>query len=404
MDWSHHYKYLCRSRYFLEFNTSFPTVESTQSIPQESTAKMESTSKNNQQPQAATAARARTNMPAGGICEPDPLDPDRVPCSNPVVLDDRQGISHFFGRNKRATSTIPTSCYPLQCRMHYQERKYRMKNLPGREAGHQCDAIAITLERMSKLTWTDDKGFEWPRWVGFELQKCHTKVVADDPDETMDDDDSNTKKKGKAKGGKAKTTRKRRRPSPPAPVPAWLEELCSSDALGQNHVHIGDRRGARYTFKQLAKIVRSIKSYCINTDARLPAVEALPVTVGLHAEAEVKSAKEAINAPLRLYNLAVKEVSDAKMRGKRIRQAEQERDEREAELEAARERYAEVLEDLEASKETLPVRRKPKKAAKKVEDDGDDDDEVEEVEPPKKRIRRTGKPKRRFVESDTDME
>lgn len=331
-----------------------------------------------------------------------------------------------------------------------------MKDLPGREAGSQCDAIAITLERMSKLTWTDAKGLEWPRWIGFELQKCHTKVAADDADESMDEDDS--KKKGKAKADKAKTTRKRRRPTPPAPVPSWLEDLCSSDATGQNHVHIGDRRGARYTFKQLANIVRSIKSYCINQDARLPAVEALPVTMGLHAEAEVKSAKEAINAPLRLYNLAIKEVSDAKTRGKRIRPAEQERDEREVELEAAKQRYAEALKDLEASKETLPERRKPKKAAKKVEEDADDndevvevkhkskkaakkvtfeddeddddeavgvrrkpkkaakkvafeddgddsdDDEIEEVEPPKKRLRRGVKPKPRFVESDTDME
>lgn len=287
--------------------------------------------------------------------------------------------------------------------MHYQERKYRMKDMPGREAAHQCDAIAITLQRMSKLTWTDEKGFEWPRWVGFELQKCHMKAVLDDADETMDEDDSAPKKKSKAKTDKDNATKRKRRPSPPAPVPEWLESLCSNEGSGQDFAPVGDRRGVRYTFDQLAKIVRSIKSWCINNNARLPAVEALPITMGLHAEAEAKAAKDAINAPLRLFNLADKEVKDAMTRGKKTTRLEKERDEREDALDAAREKYATAMEDYEASKETLPARRKPKKA-EKIEDDGDDDDDVVEVEPPKKDIKGKGKAKPRFVESDTDMD
>ncbi|ETN41561.1 uncharacterized protein HMPREF1541_03497 [Cyphellophora europaea CBS 101466] len=363
----------------------------------------------------------RTYKPPGGLCEPDPLDPDRVPCSNPVVLDDRQGISHFFGRNKRATSTIPTFCYPLQCRTHYQERKYRMKDMPGQEAAYQCDCISITLMRMSRLTWTDDMGLVWPRWCGFELQLCHAKEAGKESgNESEHGSPSIGKGKQKIEETTTATRKRKRRPVTSAPVPDWLVALCSSKHAEHDFAPVGERRGGRYTYDQLASIVRSMKSWCINNDARLPAVEALPVTPGLLAEAEANAAKNRIQPIQRLFNLAEKQIQDAKVRGKKSTKGLEEiEDERSAELNDAKESYRLALADLEGVKDTLPVRRKPKKRTTKAEDIKNEiESEAEAIDKPpaavvksnrgtdleeaKGRLRRGRKA--RAVASDTDME
>ncbi len=39
---------------------------------------------------------------------------------------DRRVISHFFGRNKKETRGIPSSCWHCYCRKHYQRQRYRM--------------------------------------------------------------------------------------------------------------------------------------------------------------------------------------------------------------------------------------------------------------------------------------
>ena len=110
-------------------------------------------------------------LPYRPRCEPDPLDPT-VYCSAPITSDDRQGITHFFGRNKKATHTIPGGIFPLLCRTHYQEKQYRWGDNVGALAAFQCDCILKTLGRMLNKRRLDEEGLEWPYWCGFEFQTC----------------------------------------------------------------------------------------------------------------------------------------------------------------------------------------------------------------------------------------
>lgn len=350
--------------------------------------------------QAAAARGEATEAEAGpvnrtgrtykaGKCEPDPLDPDRVPCTNAVNHDDRQGVSHFFGRNKRATSAIPTWCYPLLCRTCYQTRKYRMKDTPGIEAGAQTDAIQITMERMSKVTWTDELGNSWPRWAGFELQLCRNPSVivsaaapADDDTDAMAVDTPkipvktnmvkfSQETKTQAEDDAKKKSRSTRIAAASGPVPEWLRNLCSRDHMEQGHSPIGERNGARYSFNQMATIVKHIKCYCIGNNTRLPAIEALPLSAGLDAEARIKAAKDEVRQPLRRYNVAEKELRKAQIASGDTARLKEQLAERGSELHEAKEKQRLAEEDLNVSKKTLPVRRelRNKEAVEQAEKD-----------------------------------
>ena len=219
-------------------------------------------------------------------CEPDPLDPEVV-CFARVTADDRQGISHFFGRNKKATHSIPDGVFPLLCRTHYQEKQYRWSDNTAALAAFQCDCILRSLERMAAKTWTDDHDIEWPMWCGFELQ------TQKEPDLE------------KARSDKYF-------------VPEWLQKLCSKEEAGQDFISVGDRGGARYNFQQLVKIVRSIKSWCMENDARLPSVEALLITIGMINEVEVEEVKSNLRTATREYNLASYQLTKAERGGEKI--------------------------------------------------------------------------------------
>ena len=348
-----------------------------------------------------------------GKCEPDPVDPDRVSCTNPVLLDDRQGISHFFGRNKRATATIPITCYPLQCRGHYQERKYRMKDTPGLEAGYQCDQIMVTLQRMSQLTWLDPQdNTTWPRWVGFELQMCKSGTTPDlDPPFTspalrrvIDDEAALSS----SKRSKSASPAKRKRNSPiPTPVPEWLAKLCSKTEAGQDFVSVGDRGGARYDIHQLARIVRAIKSWCLENNSHLPSVEALPITMGMICEVQVAEGKLKRDNAKREYNIALNDLNYATMRKSRHVMTRQRVVEgTEADLEAAEEALREAKADLEAKKMTLPVKRvhKPSPNRRSAKKSGKKSGQKSSPQKTPSKIKGTCKESALIVDNDTDVE
>ena len=130
-------------------------------------------------------------------CEPDPSDPQGMKCYSNITGDGRQCISHFFGRNKQATATIPTDLYPVLCRVHNQEKQYRWKKHPKDMASFQCNAILLTLDRMSKKTFHHSE-IDWPWWCGFELPLIKQASLSDD-------NVPSTSKKGKTPMPKART-------------------------------------------------------------------------------------------------------------------------------------------------------------------------------------------------------
>jgi hypothetical protein len=156
-----------------------------------------------------------------------------------------------------------------------------------------------------------------------------------------------------------------RRKFEPAPVPEWLKNLCSAEKKGQVGTFnpIADRGGARHNFDEVANIVRSMKSWCINNDCRLPAIEALPITAGLQAEADIKAFKTDLDRPQRLYNLAKNALRDAELKGKDTALFEAALEERRVALEAAQQKVEIAKQLLEFAKDTLPDKRVPKKMA-----------------------------------------
>lgn len=249
-------------------------------------------------------------------CEPDPLDPSVV-CLAKVTADDRQGISHFFGRNKKATQTIPDGIFPILCRTHYQEKQYRWNESAGGLAAFQCDCVLKALERMARKTWVDEEGVQWPYWCGLELQTC--KVT--DSEELRSDRH---------------------------PVPGWLRRLCSKEETGQDFIPIGDRVGARYDFLHLASIVCAIKTWCIQNNARLPSVEALPITIGMINEVDLEEAKTGMRIARREYNLVSNQLTRAE----------------EPELEELREELERVEEGADLAQEVLNIARQDSEATK----------------------------------------
>ncbi|RMZ87683.1 hypothetical protein DV736_g5089, partial [Chaetothyriales sp. CBS 134916] len=276
-------------------------------------------------------------------CEPDPLDPDANVCLAKVTTDDRQGISHFFGRNKKPTASIPDNMFPLLCRTHYQEKQYRWRDDPAAFAAFQCDCILKTLERMCHRTFVDADGITWPYWCGFELQALcpgsarHRKTDEDDP-----------------------------------ALPAWLLTLCTNSYTygpppNASFAAIGERQPIRYTFSQLTLIVKSIKTYVLARGTKLPSVEALPITIGMVDDANLEDAKKQLKAVTRKLTIAQMELTrytqlthmGLNNRAGRARdlQLKAELKLKEQAVRDAQTRVSEAEKDAAATKETVPMKR-----------------------------------------------
>ena len=274
-------------------------------------------------------------------CEPDPLDPDANICLAKVTTDDRQGISHFFGRNKKATASIPEGMFPLLCRTHYQEKQYRWKEDLTAFAAFQCDCILKTLEKMARKTFVGPDGIEWPYWCGFELQTQRPSTGKDD-----------------------------------VTIPDWLRSLCEKNTSSQTFSPIGNRDGVRYSFTQIETIVKAIKTWCLLEKTRLPPIEALPITIGMVDEVEVEDAKKYLKHTTREHTLASAEIQRSDQSRREITKTKR------LQLQAilqqklqavnAAQASANVAQrDLAASKSTLPTKRQSKKDRAKIVDVGE---------------------------------
>lgn len=183
--------------------------------------------------------------PVGPRCQPDLFD-SSVECTTNETNDKRLCISHFFGRNKLHTATIPRDYFPVLCRKHYQEKRSRWEKDLGAYAAFQCDNILKVLGNMAKKVFVDDHDNKWPWWCGFELR------LPSLPD--------------------TETSR--------IAVPPWLSRMCS-EAIENSTESSNAPRSLRCDLLQLVQIVKALKIWCVDTNSRLPEVEALPVTVGM---------------------------------------------------------------------------------------------------------------------------
>jgi hypothetical protein len=232
-------------------------------------------------------------------------------------------------------------------------------------AAFQCDCVLKALERMARKTWIDQEGLEWPYWCGFELQIC-------------------------------KVTNSEELRSDRHLVPGWLRRLCSKEETGQDFIPIGDRVGARYDFLQLASIVCAIKTWCIQKKARLPSVEALPITIGMINEVDLEEAKAGMRTATREYNLTSNQLTRAE---------ESELDELREELEHAKEGVdlaQEVLniarQDSEATKALVPSKRLGKK--QKVDTPEIDLDDLGKMSPLKRKRSEDAELRRKKIKAE----
>ncbi|RMZ85882.1 hypothetical protein DV737_g370, partial [Chaetothyriales sp. CBS 132003] len=284
-------------------------------------------------------------------CEPDPLDPDSNICLANVTTDDRQGISHFFGRNKKPTASIPDNMFPVLCRTHYQEKQYRWREDPAAFAAFQCDCILKTLERMCHRTFVDANGISWPYWCGFELQ---------------------AQRPGSARPCRADSALSSHNSEDEPAVPTWLLPLCTNSSThdpppNTSFTAIGERQPIRYTFSQLTLIVKSIKTYVLAHGTKLPSVEALPVTIGMVDEANLEEAKKKLKAATRELTVAQMELTrhtqlahtGLNNRAGRARdlQLKAELRLKEEAVRDAQTRVSEAEKDAAATKETVPTKR-----------------------------------------------
>jgi hypothetical protein len=242
------------------------------------------------------SGQARANDLPTLRCEPDPFHPGLAVCTA-EVNDDRQGISHFFGRNKKATASIPQQCFPLMCRVHYQEKGYRWgKHHPGVLADFQCGCIVKTLQNMAAITFTDKNGNVWPWFCGLVLQIPMPK----------------SRKPVKVRARKNVTSQDHRAPgsrvdweeeddecvSNTASIPEWLRKLATkarSDdryALDDNYIS----NGVKYDIIQVISIVRTMGKWCLENNAKLPKVEAIPVTLGMYFDQALDKAKKDVKS------------------------------------------------------------------------------------------------------------
>lgn len=212
----------------------------------------------------------------------------------------RKVVSDFFGRNKRATASIPTDFYPKLCRICYQRLAYRLASMnranPAKDtaavAKLRCDAILATLQKMKERKFIDRHGHEWPWWCGLELRLTNDgQALMDDPERLETEiqkknDDVAKYKADRIKSPQGKSLKRLHKRIKPEYLPDWLQNLCA--ATPENYAGdsfaartIVERTGPRYSFDELILIVKAIKTFCHRSRCAFPTIEALPVPLGL---------------------------------------------------------------------------------------------------------------------------
>lgn len=212
----------------------------------------------------------------------------------------RKVVSDFFGRNKKATASVPPDYYPTICRTCYQRLAYRLSSMnkddPEKDAAAvaklRCDAIIATLQKMKERKFIDRHGYEWPWWCGLELQLTNDgQALLDDPEGlTAEIERKNGEvakyKADRVKSPQGKSLKRLHKRVKPEYLPDWLQKLCQAntenDAVNDVAASaIGDRNGVRYSFDELILIIKAIKTFCHESRCAFPTIEAIPVPIGL---------------------------------------------------------------------------------------------------------------------------
>jgi hypothetical protein len=223
----------------------------------------------------------------------------------------RKVVSDFFGRNKKATASVLSDCYPTICRVCYQRLVYRLgsmnRNEPEKDAAAvaklRCDAIIVALEKMKERKFVDRNGHEWPWWCGLELQLTNDGQALLETPELLEADiekkngevaKQKAEKAGSPKGKPFKRLHKRVKPEN---LPDWLQKLCQAnteDASASDIATstIGGRNGVRYSFDELILIIKTVKTFCHESRRAFPTIEAIPVSIGLLDEHIVKEKRK----------------------------------------------------------------------------------------------------------------
>jgi hypothetical protein len=223
----------------------------------------------------------------------------------------RKVVSNFFGRNKKATASVPPDCYPTICRTCYQRLAYRLgsmnKDEPAKDvaavAKLRCDAIIVALEKMKEKKFVDRNGHEWPWWCGLELQLTNDGQALLETPELLEAEiekkngEVAKQKAEKAKSLKGKSFKRLHKRVKPEYLPAWLQKLCQANTGdgGANDVAastIGGRNGVRYSFDELILIIKAVKTFCHESRCAFPTIEAIPVSIGLLDEQIVKEKRK----------------------------------------------------------------------------------------------------------------
>lgn len=223
----------------------------------------------------------------------------------------RKVVSDFFGRNKKATASVPPDCYPTICRTCYQRLVYRLgsmnKDEPEKDAAAvaklRCDAIIAALEKMKEKKFVDRNGHEWPWWCGLELQLTSDGQALLETPELLEAEiekkngEVAKQKAEKAKSPKGKSFKRLHKRVKPKYLPDWLQKLCQANTedAGANDVvtsTIGDRNGVRYSFDELILIIKAVKTFCHESRCAFPTIEAIPVSIGLLDKQIVKEKRK----------------------------------------------------------------------------------------------------------------
>ena len=213
---------------------------------------------------------------------------------------------------------------------------------------------------MKQKTFTDADGNQWPYWCGFELQ-----LQKQNPEDKRVPTGDTTEDEVPAVGAR----RAKNKSTINGPVPEWLEALCtrSSDSIAvQGYEPLGDRDGLRYNFEQIIAIVKAIKTWCRDTDGRLPAVEALPITIGMLDEYDMDDAKQLLKAAVREKRLAAGELQRSTGGSGRAKRALRVKlKEAEEMVQAMQESLAVAVADCALTRTTVPSKRQSKKTLAK---------------------------------------
>ncbi len=95
----------------------------------------------------------------------------------------------------------------------------------------------------------------------------------------------------------------------------------------------------------------------MENDARLPGVEALPITIGMINEAEVEDAKSALRRATRVYNLASHQFTRAERAGRKLKPLQVAFQRAQEGMAMAGKAFEIARQDGETTRSTLPVQR-----------------------------------------------